>query len=81
MTDSRHPSDEPPARRPATALEFIAASVLWLVIAALGWIVLVSWKPGWLRLPSVETEVVIVIGLLSAALVLVSVVALRQTRG
>jgi hypothetical protein len=42
---------------------------------------LAAYQPDWLRLPSLELEVLLVLGLLTAALVLVCVVALRQTRG
>ena len=61
-------------------LELIASAVLMLVILSLGWIVVVAYQPGWLRLPSLAGEVVIILGLLTATLLLVSVVALRQTR-
>jgi hypothetical protein len=37
-------------------------------------------QPTWLRLKSVQMEVLLVLGLLIAALLLVSTVALRQTR-
>ena len=67
--------------KPDKLLELVASGVLLLVIASLGWIMLVAYQPDWLRLGSVQLEVLIVLGLLTAALVLVSVVALRQTRG
>ena len=67
--------------KPDKLLELFASGVLLLVIASLGWIMLVAYQPDWLRLGSVQREVLIVLGLLTAALVLVSVVALRQTRG
>ena len=67
--------------KPDKFLELVASGVLLLVIASLGWIMLVAYQPDWLRLGSVQLEVLIVLGLLTAALVLVSVVALRQTRG
>ena len=62
-------------------LEQVASAVLVAVLLSLGWIILAAWKIPWFRLPSVPLEVILVIGLLLAALVLVSVVALRQTRG
>jgi hypothetical protein len=62
-------------------LEQVASAVLIAVILGLGWIMLAAVQPGWLRLPSVELEVLLVLGLLTAALLLVSVVALQQTRG
>jgi hypothetical protein len=67
--------------KPDKLLEFVASGVLLLVLFSLGWIMLVAAQPAWLRLPSLELEVLIVAGLLTASLVLVSVVALRQTRG
>ena len=62
-------------------LEQVASAVLVAVLLSLGWIILAAWKIQWLRLPSVPLEVILVVALLVAALVLVSVVALRQTRG
>jgi hypothetical protein len=61
-------------------LERLTAAVLLLVIAAVGWMVCVAVRPDWLRLPSVEMEAVVVLGLLTAAVLLVSVVALLHTR-
>jgi hypothetical protein len=66
--------------KPDKLLELVASGVLLLVIASLGWIMLAAYQPDWLRLPSLELEVLLVLGLFTAALVLVSVVALRQTR-
>jgi len=67
--------------KPDKLLELVASGVLLLVIASLGWIMLAAYQPDWLRLPSLELEVILVLSLFTAALVLVSVVALRQTRG
>ena len=67
--------------KPDKLLELVASGVLLLVILSLGWIMLAAYQPDWLRLPSLELEVVLVLSLFTAALVLVSVVALRQTRG
>ena len=67
--------------KPDKLLELVASGVLLLVILSLGWIMLVAYQPNWLRLPSVELEVLLVLGLFTAALLLVSVVALQQTRG
>ena len=61
-------------------LDQIAAAVLISVILSLGWIILAAWRIEWLRLPSLQVEVILVVGLLVSALLLVSVVALRQTR-
>jgi hypothetical protein len=60
-------------------LERLTAVVLLLVIVAVVWMVCVSIQPDWLRLGSEEIEAVVVLGLLTAALVLVSVVALLHT--
>jgi hypothetical protein len=54
--------------------------VLVLVLAALGWMVGAAYSTPWPRLPSLEVEVLLVLGLLASALVLVSVVALLHTR-
>ena len=67
--------------KPDKLLELVASGVLLLVLLSLGWMMLAAAQVERLRLPSVEVEVVLVVGLLSAALLLVSVVALRQTRG
>jgi len=73
------PNDsKPKASRPSTISEHIASVVLALVIFALGWIILAAWKVSWIRLPSLEMEVILVVGLLVAALLMVSVVALRE---
>ena len=61
-------------------LEPITALVLILVIGALGWIVAAACQPGWGDGISLETQIVIAVGLLATALGLVSVVALLQTR-
>lgn len=80
MNDSREQPEPTRSRGAIAILELIAATVLVLVISSLGWIILAASKPDWLRLPSLEAEVLVVLGLLVAALLLVSVVALRQTR-
>jgi hypothetical protein len=81
IMDTRE-TDSP--RRPdgllMAVLERVAAGLLLLILAALGWMTLVSYNPEWGRLGSLELEVVLVVGLLLAALVLVSVVALLHTR-
>lgn len=61
-------------------LERFTAGVLWLVLAALGWMVLAGYVPAWARLESPETEVILMLCLLTGALLLVSVVALWHTR-
>jgi hypothetical protein len=59
-------------------LERLTMVVLLLVVAAVAWMVCVAAQPDWLRLGSVEMEAVIVLGLLTAALVLVSVAPRRD---
>jgi hypothetical protein len=61
-------------------LERLTAGVLLLVVAAVAWMVFVASQPDWLRLGSVEVEAVVMLGLLTAALLLVTVVALLHTR-
>ena len=78
-------SDQPPVRESPPApsfplLERVTAGFLIAVVFALGWIALVAYQPDRCRLPSVEAEVLLVIGLLVPALALVSLVALLHTR-
>lgn len=61
-------------------LEAVTTLVLLAVIAALGWMVLAAAAPEWGRLGSEEAEVIVLVALLSAALGLVSAVALLKTR-
>jgi hypothetical protein len=73
------PADE--TQQASPLLEWLAAGVLLLVAIAIAWMVLVAYRPDWLRLASLEAEVLAIVGLLIAALLLVSAVALRNTRG
>jgi hypothetical protein len=61
-------------------LEHLTALTLLLVLFALGWIIAMAYLPAWFRLPSAEMEIEIILGLLIAALLLVSLVALLHTR-
>ena len=61
-------------------LERITGLVLVLVVVALGWMVVVAYEPTWLRFAALQVEVIVVVALLSAALALVSLVALLHTR-
>lgn len=61
-------------------LETLTAIALGLVLLSLGWILVVSEAPGWLRLGSESAEVAFVVGLLTLTLALVSLVALLHTR-
>jgi hypothetical protein len=61
-------------------LERLTALTLLLVIAALGWMILAEDLPAWLRLATVEAEVILVASLMVLALGLVSWLALWHTR-
>lgn len=61
-------------------LERITATALVLVILAVGWMIVAEDLPSWLRLPTVQAEVVTAVALLSAALALVTALALFHTR-
>jgi len=81
MSNSGHDArDRPPSKRPLQLLEWLAGAILLSVVIALGWATLVAYRPTWLRHSSLEVEVLVVVGLLVAALLLVSVVALRHTQ-
>jgi hypothetical protein len=58
----------------------VTAVVLLVVVAALGGILLAAYQPVWAAWATQEMQIVAVLVLLSAALVLVSVVALLHTR-
>jgi hypothetical protein len=60
-------------------LEWFSSIVLIASVAAVAWIFLAAYQPAWLRLETVEMEVVVVIGLLVTALLLVSAIALVDT--
>jgi hypothetical protein len=60
-------------------LERITAFVLLLVLLALGWMVLAAWRPEWGDWVALEVQVWLAVGLLTAALLLVSLVALLHT--
>ena len=78
------PDDATSPLRQAGALyrlfERAVAGLLLLVLAALGWMSLVSYKPEWGRLGNLELEVLLIVGLLLATLALVSVVAFLHTK-
>ncbi len=79
MPSEDHPPQES-SNRLYRVVEQIASAVLLLVLAALGWIIIAAFSPTWVRLASLELEVIGIVGLLLAALILVSVVALLHTR-
>lgn len=78
-------TDKRPPERPSRgvprgqALEWVAAAVLALVLLALGWVAVAAYRPEWGGWVAMEIQVGVVLGLLTAALVLVSAVALRHT--
>ena len=81
MSNTGHnPRDRPPSKRWLRLLEWLAGGVLLSVVIALSWATLAAYRPTWLRLLSLEIEVLVVVGLLVAALLLVSVVALLHTQ-
>lgn len=78
----KHDSQSPPSATAGSIslLERLTGLVLILVLLAIGWMVLLTLLPGLPRPLSVETEVGLMVGLLAAALSLVSIVALIHTR-
>lgn len=73
-------SEQPSRSVGFLVLERLTGTVLVLVLLSLGWMIGVGYLPEQASHPSTEVEVLIVLGLLVAALVLVSVVALLHTR-
>ena len=67
-------------RRNNSLLEYVAAGALILVLASLAWIIIVAGHPTWARHGRLEVEVIVIVGLLTLALLLVSGVALLHTR-
>ena len=61
-------------------LEWFTALVLMLVLVALAWMAVADLLPASWRLLSLEAEILGVLGLLTAALLSVSVLALLHTR-
>lgn len=62
-------------------VERITGTLLILVIVAIGWITLCAYIPALGKWTSMDMQVIAILALLSAALILVSVVALLHTRG
>ena len=50
-TDHPSPDEQKSTLSRFAFLERVAATVLILVVLSLGWIILVSFQPDWLRLP------------------------------
>jgi hypothetical protein len=61
-------------------LEWVTAFVLVLVLAALAWMAAADVLPASWRLLSLEAEILAALGLLTGALLCVSVLALLHTR-
>jgi hypothetical protein len=81
MSTGQPSRERPPAGRLARFLERVTAAVLVAVLVILAWMLLTAYQPTWVRLPWPGVEIALVIALFTAALVLVSVVALLHTRG
>jgi predicted membrane channel-forming protein YqfA (hemolysin III family) len=62
------------------ALDAITMVVLLAVAAVLGWMIAASFAPEAVRWASTQTEVIVILILLTAALLLVSAVALWHAR-
>lgn len=77
MSADTPPDDE---KVPVPFLEQITAVVLMLALGSLGWISAASYWPGLAASVSTELQIGAVLALLSAALLLVSVLALLRTR-
>jgi hypothetical protein len=73
-------SDPGPAPPGADWLERLTAAVLLGVVGVLGWVVLRAYQPELVPLGSEAVEVLLLLALLTAALGLVSLVALLHTR-
>ncbi len=81
MNDERVPLGDPePLPVWFAWLERFTAALLVVILLTLGWMVWVVYQPAWSNWASTETEVIVVLVLLAAALGLVSVVALLHTR-
>lgn len=61
-------------------LDRLTGAILIAVAMAMAWMVVVSYWPAVARLASMQLEVILMLGLLGAALLLVSLVALLHTR-
>jgi hypothetical protein len=79
-TDQSETEGRRGAVQPLTLLEWITATALLLVVLSVGWMIVAAFHPAWGRLAALELEVVVILVLLSAALILVSLVALLHTR-
>jgi hypothetical protein len=74
-------SDDAPTDGPRyPLLERATAVVLLLVLLALGWMTLAACRPEWAGWVALDVQVWLVLVLLTAALILVTIVALLHTR-
>ncbi len=78
--DDTSQNQQQPAGPRFQLLERITAVVLLLVVASLGWVLLAASHLDWAEGAAAEMQVIVILALLTAALVLVSVVALLHTR-
>jgi len=79
-TNEQLPPPQPRASLPSHLLEWLTAGVLVLVLAALAWMAAADLLPSSWRVLPLEVEIFGVLGLLTLALLLVSVLALLHTR-
>ena len=78
MSQDLHPGN---SEKPLILLERLTGIVLLLVIASLGWMLVVVHLPEWGQWATPQIQVIVILALLTAALLLVSVLALLHTRG
>jgi hypothetical protein len=62
------------------ALEIVTTLAMLAVAAALGWMIVASAAPETVGWTSMEAGVIVIVAILAAALILVSLAALLQTR-
>ena len=82
-TDDAQPQDNTSHNLPQRSdrfLDRLTGAILTAVAIAMAWMVAVSYWPDVGRLASTELEVILMLGLLGAALLLVALVALLHTR-
>jgi hypothetical protein len=72
-------SQEPAGKPRYPVLEGITAVVLVMTLLSLGWMALGAWQPGWMAWVPEGVQVWGAVGLLTAALAMVSLVALLHT--
>ncbi len=80
MSQDSSSGGPPPPVRSGDVLDRAASAGLVLVLLSLVWVVVAAEQPGWAAWPDLEVQVLVLLGLLTTALLLVSAVALRHTR-